>query len=228
MICLSTVGCTLLTVSIPMVSQEKSQPVISSPCFIMKTLSIALCILLVMKDCHSTSTDDLGQHIVVRESLAPDNQVVIAFDSLLSEETISSLRSFVLNHVRWEVRGHESQHCPSDIQRGEGATDCQDSAASNIPWVGKMDPLWFSQTHTWKRLVEAASYATNGSGPALYPYHIRSEVLQRGDNIAPQAVASSPYSREYAFRIFLVPEWRMDDYGDMSFYVPSLQNRTKG
>ncbi|XP_063965524.1 uncharacterized protein LOC129276438 [Lytechinus pictus] len=192
----------------------------------MRIVFISLFILLMINDSWSTSQDDLGQHVVVQRSLPPDDRVITAFDSLLSKEIISFLRSYVMGQVRWEVRGHEPEHCTLVTETGQ--TDCQNSAASSIPWTGRLDPLWFSQTRTWKRLVEAISYATNDSSPTVYPFSIQSEVLRRGDNIAPRVVASSPYSREYALRIFLVSEWRKDDYGDMSFYVSSLQNRTKG
>ncbi|XP_071511197.1 uncharacterized protein [Diadema antillarum] len=155
------------------------------------------------------------------ERVSPSGGSVAVFDSLFPPETLSRLQTYVTEFTRWQLNEKEGE-CVSSV------SSCEKPAVSNMPWTSDLDPDRFSKSHTWKKLTEVLSASAGTSDRTFYPYHVQAEMMHRGDAVSPRVLAPSKYAGEYAFRIFLVPSWQMDDYGDMSFYTATWQNRTQG
>ena len=155
-----------------------------------------------------------GNHHLTLQRTLPPNRVVAVFDDILSKEVLMSLRTYMSVFIRWELEPSSQECVPAEQDEGNVNCGATSGPSTRAPWIGHVDPECFAQSQTWNNITNSTLQCHKYyRWKRFYPYNVRGEMLQRGDSVAPGVVVSSQYSREFALRIFLVPEWQKDDYG---------------
>ncbi|XP_022085586.1 uncharacterized protein LOC110976538 [Acanthaster planci] len=132
-------------------------------------------------------------------------QSIVVLDEIIPETMAAALRNYVLRFSRWKLRG-----APETRTYQTTAQGCTPNDTS--PWTAQLSSRFHKNACFLKDVVHVSSPKLEN----FIPCGVQAEILRRGDST--EVSCGQGQDTDYSWRVFLTPDWQINDYGDLIFY----------
>ncbi|XP_038073758.1 uncharacterized protein LOC119741890 [Patiria miniata] len=140
----------------------------------------------------------------------PSDHSIIVLDNVITEPAAHALHSYVLQFAQWKLNGH-AQETSTLINNQTAEQSCL--LQKKVPWSAQLSSPFYENVCFLKNILSLPELVN------FTPHSVQAEILRRGDSIKVQCgLDKQGLDTEYSWRVFLTPDWQINDYGDLMFY----------
>ena len=179
-----------------------------------------ICGLLWILQTNLVSSDsDIESHIVTSHT-SKTGQKIVVFDELFQESSLEALNILILDYSPWQIN-HDQELIglkSSSTEPGKGDLELSKDECSKevFPWNVQIPSAIFTKFDIWKKLQQSLEHITEKDD--YQPYEITAAMLQRGVSLNTTCGLENNLKDNYIIRLFLTPDWKKDDYGDLTLF----------